>query len=109
MSIAIIIANYPEAPIFDHLDITLKTTKMNATLLEPKPPTIFRQPPSPEVDAAWHRIANVRPIALTREYVLKVGKDPAQVSKWPGSFGFGPDSYICRIDLFHQIHCLDSL
>jgi hypothetical protein len=87
----------------------MKTTKMNASVAEPDPMPIYRQPPSDEVDAAWSRLANIRPIAITREDVLRLGKDPKQASKWPQSFGFGSDSYIGRIDVFHQIHCLDTL
>jgi hypothetical protein len=83
--------------------------KLNGTLLEPNPPTIYRQPPSPEVDEAWARIADLRPIAITKEDVVKLGKDPEEAVKWPLSFGFGPESYIGRVDVFHQIHCLDAL
>ncbi|KAL3417154.1 hypothetical protein PVAG01_11154 [Phlyctema vagabunda] len=82
---------------------------MNATLLESYPSSIYRQKPSHDVDLAWKRLANICPIPLTREDVMKVGKDPKQAAKWPESFGFGPDAYIGRVDVFHQIHCLDTL
>ncbi|OOF90651.1 hypothetical protein ASPCADRAFT_211853 [Aspergillus carbonarius ITEM 5010] len=97
------------SPIFDQLDIALMTKRMNATLVEPDPLPIYRQPPSPEVDAAWNRLANINPIAITREDVIKLGHDPEQAAKWPESFGFGPQAYIGRLDIFHQIHCLDWL
>ncbi|KAJ9228938.1 hypothetical protein DTO169E5_9027 [Paecilomyces variotii] len=97
------------SPLLDRLDIPLTTWQMNATLLEPDPLPIYRQPPSPEVDRAWKRLANVNPIVVTREDVIKFGKDPDQAAKWPESFGFGDDAYIGRLDVFHQIHCLDWL
>ncbi|PYH46214.1 oxidase ustYa family protein [Aspergillus saccharolyticus JOP 1030-1] len=97
------------SPIFDQLEIPLIRKKMNATLLEPEPLPIYRQPPSPEVDEAWNRLANIKPIAISRDDVVKLGRDPEQAAKWPASFGFGSDAYIGRLDVFHQIHCLDWL
>ncbi|RAK99262.1 oxidase ustYa family protein [Aspergillus ibericus CBS 121593] len=97
------------APIFDQLDIPLMTKRMNATLVEPDPLPIYRQPPSPEVDAAWNRLANINPIVISRDDVIKLGRDPEDAAKWPESFGFGSQAYIGRLDIFHQIHCLDWL
>lgn len=97
------------APIFDQIEIPLITKKMNATLLEPDPLPIYRRPPSPEVDAAWNRLANIKPIVISRSDVIQLGRDPTVAAKWPESFGFGSDAYIGRIDVFHQIHCLDWL
>src|SRR6187549_3157959 len=94
---------------FSKLRIAMTTTRMDATLLTPEPAPFHRQPPSPEVDAEWERITNVRPIALTRDEVIKLGKNPEQASKWPESFGFGNDAYIGRLDIFHVIHCLDQI
>lgn len=99
----------PPAPLFDKLDVRLDIKQMKATLLTPDPAPIFRQPPSPEVDAAWDRLANVRPIPITRKDVILLGKDPDQASKFPESFGFGRDAYIGRLDVFHVIHCLDQV
>jgi Mycotoxin biosynthesis protein UstYa len=82
---------------------------MNATLVEPDPLPIFRRPPSPEVDAEWNRLANIKPIVISRTDVMQLGRDPSVAAKWPESFGFGPEAYIGRIDVFHQIHCLDWL
>ncbi|RAL17387.1 oxidase ustYa family protein [Aspergillus homomorphus CBS 101889] len=97
------------SPIFDRLQIPMIRRKMNGTLLEPDPLPIYRQPPSPEVDAAWNRLANINPITISRDDVVKLGRDPEQAAKWPESFGFGSEAYIGRIDVFHQIHCLDWL
>lgn len=82
---------------------------MEATLLRPEHSSIFRQPPSREVDDAWERITNVRPIPVTREDVLKLGKEPEQFAKFPESFGFGPEAYMGRLDIFHVIHCVDQV
>ncbi|EKG18674.1 hypothetical protein MPH_04067 [Macrophomina phaseolina MS6] len=93
---------------FDRLNIGLVTKRMNATLLPSPTDEIFRSEPGPEVDQAWRRISNERPIAISREEVIAIGKDPDQAVRYPESFGLG-EAYAARIDVFHQIHCLDAL
>jgi hypothetical protein len=61
------------APILDHIDIAVGPKKMDATLLKNEPLSIFRQDPSPDVDAAWERISNLRPIRILREEVIAAG------------------------------------
>ncbi|KAG9195014.1 hypothetical protein G6011_00134 [Alternaria panax] len=96
------------SPLFDRLDIDLVTKRMNATLLPSTTDEIFRCEPGPEVDQAWRRISNERPIAISREEVIAIGKDPDQAVKYPDDFALG-GAYAARIDVFHQIHCLDAL
>jgi hypothetical protein len=93
------------APILDFIEIPLRTLRLNGTFIEQDPPSIYRLPPSPEVDAAWERIETQTPIPITRQDVINQGRDPDDSAKWPESFGFGPDAYIGRIDVFHQV-CL---
>ncbi|KAK3321836.1 hypothetical protein B0H66DRAFT_552763 [Apodospora peruviana] len=98
------------SPILDLVDIPLITKRMNGSLLEPSASSdriIYRQPPSPEVDAAWDRIQTREPIPITREDVIKLGKDPSDAAKFPTSFG--DEAYVGKIDVFHQIHCLNTL
>ncbi|KAF7900225.1 uncharacterized protein EAF01_007527 [Botrytis porri] len=45
-----------KSPILDAIDIPLSTWRLNGTFLERENESIYRQPPSPEVDAAWARI-----------------------------------------------------
>ena len=85
------------------------TKRMNATLLELEPASVFRKEPSPEVDEAWIQIAEINPIAISGAAVTALGKDPKRAVKWPESFGFGSDAYAARLDVFHQIHCLDAI
>lgn len=82
---------------------------MNATLLETHPQDIYHMEPSPDVDAAWYKISDMKPIAIKRQAVVALGKDASKAAKWPESLSFGPDLYIGRLDVFHQIHCLDAL
>ncbi|TEY52546.1 hypothetical protein BOTCAL_0255g00110 [Botryotinia calthae] len=97
------------SPILDAIDIPLSTWRLNGTFLERENESIYRKPPSPEVDAAWARIETQNPIPLSRQDLLNQDKDPDMYAKFPESFGFGPDAFIGRIDVFHQIHCLNRL
>jgi hypothetical protein len=81
---------------------------MNATLVD-RQHSIWRQEPSDEVDQAWLVVEDPRPFALSRDEVIGLGQDPDKAVKWPENFGFGSNAYAARIDVFHQIHCLDSL
>ena len=102
-------ANVCEAPLFDQIHIPFVEIKRNGSFTDPPHPSIYRQPPSPEVDAAWARLGNINPIPMTSEEVKKRGVDPLYTAKFPHSFGFGNDAHIGRLDAFHQIHCLNAL
>jgi hypothetical protein len=97
------------APLLDSVEIQVISKKMNATLLLPDELSIYRQDPSREVDLAWQRLGDLRLIPLTREEVTSIGKDPDDAVKFPESFGLGAEAYAGRVDVFHQVHCLDAL
>ncbi|MCJ1394221.1 hypothetical protein MMC18_007099 [Xylographa bjoerkii] len=97
------------SPILDQLHIGLSTVRRNGSLLPDHPPSIYRQDPSDEVDKAWHRLANINPIPLSSADVEKLGYDPLIVARWPEVYGLGSDAYVGRLDVFHEIHCLDML
>lgn len=71
--------------------------------------SIYTKDPSPEVDAAWARIANLDPVAITAEQVRALGKDPTTAARYPASFGLGEDAYVAAPNAQHQLHCLDKL
>ncbi|KAK1759778.1 hypothetical protein QBC47DRAFT_338200 [Echria macrotheca] len=97
------------SPILDRITIALLTKRMNGTLLDPNP-SIYRLPPSPAVDSAWDRIQTRNPIAISRADILRLNKNPSDAARFPSSWGYGPDDgYIAKIDVFHQIHCLNTL
>ena len=83
--------------------------KRNGSFTGPPHPSIYRQPPSPEVDAAWARLGNINPIPMTSEDVRKRGIDPLDTAKFPQSYSFGNDAHVGRLDVYHQIHCLNAL
>ncbi|CZR55504.1 uncharacterized protein PAC_05392 [Phialocephala subalpina] len=97
------------SPILNQAHIPLITSKRNGSLLPHNPPSIFRQDPSDEVDMAWARIGNINPIPMSAAEVRGNGYDPSIVARWPEVYGLGPDAYVGRLDVFHEIHCLDML
>ncbi|KAE8385345.1 hypothetical protein BDV23DRAFT_176292 [Aspergillus alliaceus] len=97
------------SPVLNGEDISFSNRRMDATLFPDDNPNIFRQEPSPEVDRAWSIISDTRPIPISREDVLSIGKDPAMAVKLSPDFGLGDDVYAGRIDVLHQIHCLNAL
>lgn len=75
------------------------------------PRDIYRLPPSPAVDKAWDRISRVDLISIPEDQILKLGKDPSLTihspeTWWSTAWG---DGYLGQIDVFHQIHCLNTL
>jgi hypothetical protein len=95
--------------VLDLVDIPMKTVQFNGTLFDPDPNPIYRQPPSPEVDAAWEKISVLGAIGITEQDVKRVGKDPSISVTAPGSWELGEKNYLAYVDVFHQIHCLDTL
>lgn len=86
------------------------TTQINGTLFTPENPSIARQIPSPELDALWLDMEILDTHVITKEDVIKLGKDPSTVARFDNDYwGFGDDAYMARMDVFHQIHCLNML
>ncbi|KAK8044806.1 hypothetical protein PG993_004830 [Apiospora rasikravindrae] len=97
------------APVLDETDIGIEKKRMDATLLQRVPPVIYREEPSRKVDEAWQALWDTRPIPLTAEHVRRMGKDPSEAVRIPSDWGYGEDAYFGRLDVFHQMHCLDAL
>ncbi|KAG6122805.1 hypothetical protein E4U12_000859 [Claviceps purpurea] len=73
--------------------------------------SIARQFPNPAADAIWTQdIELIRPIPVTREQIIKMGKDPDTVAKLEDDvWGLGDDAYVATLDVFHNLHCLNAL
>ncbi|KAG1768902.1 hypothetical protein EV702DRAFT_979146, partial [Suillus placidus] len=71
-------------------------------------PSIYRGPPSPEIDTAWDRISrNVGPTRMTREEMLKAGAtDLHSKVRYPDKIGGG---FMVSLDSAHQMHCVNLL
>ena len=96
------------APLFDALDMKLENRVFNGSLFSRNTSGLFRQPPSPEVDAAWGRISGTPPFLVSRTAIEKVGKDPSLAVKVPESWGEG-EKYLVQLEAHHHMHCLNEL
>ncbi|KAG5926712.1 hypothetical protein E4U42_003013 [Claviceps africana] len=96
------------SPVYDQVQVPLLDVTINGSLMD-RGDSIYRQPPSAAVDAAWESIAEQLPHAISREDVIRLGKDPDRTAKWPPEWGFGPDAYIAELDIVHTVHCLNAI
>lgn len=72
--------------------------------------SVARKRPSPEVDAVWDEWGLTRIFPITRQDIIKMGKDPSVVAKLEDKdWGLGDDAYAATLDVFHQLHCVDTL
>ncbi|KAI1559509.1 tat pathway signal sequence, partial [Pyrenophora tritici-repentis] len=72
--------------------------------------SIARQQPNPDSDAIWDEWELTRVYPATREDIIKMGTDPSTVAKLKDDvWGLGDDAYATIFDVYHQIHCLNSL
>ncbi|KAL4918795.1 hypothetical protein BDW62DRAFT_217421 [Aspergillus aurantiobrunneus] len=98
------------SPILDDIDIPKYTTTINGTLFALPEISIAREEPGPENDAAWAQYEKVLTHVVTREDVIKLGKDPDTVCRFDDEYwGLGNDAYMVQLDVMHQIHCLNML
>ncbi|KAG1810682.1 uncharacterized protein BJ212DRAFT_1378144 [Suillus subaureus] len=93
--------------IYSPANITVEPAivKFNGTL---DFPSIYRGPPSPEIDAALSRIGrDVTPTWMTREEMLKAGTtDLRSKVRYPDKIGGG---YMVSLESAHQMHCVNLL
>lgn len=69
-----------------------------------------REPGDPVAEAIWESLEIVPAIAITRDDVLGLGKDPELVARFDDTlFGLGDDAYVATLDIQHKIHCLNEL
>ncbi|KAH0499831.1 hypothetical protein TgHK011_006997 [Trichoderma gracile] len=72
--------------------------------------SIYREPPSPDVDDAWERLHKGDRLFLVGEdEVRRIGKDPDVLIKAPLEWGYGDGQYLAANQGQHDIHCLNKL
>ncbi|TQV97309.1 hypothetical protein V2A60_000067 [Cordyceps javanica] len=96
------------SPVHNEAQIRILDKKVNGSLLN-MDHSLFRSPPSPEVDAAWERVGSLMPHVISTDDVVRLGKDPSQTARWPEAWGFGPDAHVAELDVLHTIHCLNAV
>ncbi|KAM3532413.1 hypothetical protein MY4038_004081 [Beauveria bassiana] len=99
------------SPVFDLIDLEPSIRRINGTVSFPENPSIARQFPNIQADAQWEDdIDLIRPISITREQIIKMGKDPETVAKLEDKdWGLGDNAYVAALDIFHNLHCLNTL
>lgn len=97
------------APVLEKVEIPTKLTRMNGTLLTSDDPPWSRQLFTNETETHWHTFDLPWTLALSADEVRQLGKDPATVANFTEDWGFGENSYMAQIDVFHQLHCLNQL
>jgi hypothetical protein len=88
------------------LNVKRSLKQFNFTFWPEDPPSIWQMAPSPEVDKAWHDIAESESFPITGDEVRRLGYDPNTV--WPyEEEDAGDDAYMAIISWVHQVHCLN--
>lgn len=61
-------------------------------------------------DELWEETELTRVFPVTRSDILKMSKDPSTAVKLEDDlWGLGDDAYATILDVYHQLHCLNSL
>ncbi|KAK6539073.1 hypothetical protein TWF694_010614 [Orbilia ellipsospora] len=97
------------SPLLDVVDVPSKIEQINGSLFPGPNPSIYRLPPSPQVDEAWESVSHVAMFGIKASDVVKLGKDPLKAVRIPESLGFPPNTHLAQLDSIHQIHCLNAL
>jgi len=99
------------SPVLDRYKIETKTVKINGTFFPPKEGgSVARHQPNPEDEEIWDEWELTRVYPVTREQLTRMGKDYSTVAKLEDKdWGLGDDAYATVFDVYHQIHCLNSI
>lgn len=92
------------------IDLEPSIKRINGTVNATGTLSIARQFPNPAADSIWEEdIELIRPIPVTREQILKMGKNPDTVAKLENDvWGLGDNAYVAALDIFHNLHCLNT-
>ena len=98
-------------PVLDLIDLEPGIRQLNGTFYPRRDGnSIARQAPNAEADEIWDEWELTRVFPITRADILKLGKDPSTVAKLEDDvWGLGDDAFAAIFDVYHQIHCLNSL
>ena len=72
--------------------------------------SIAREIPNAAADEIWEEWELTHFLPIAEADILKLGKESSTVPKLDDKqWGLGHDAYIGGFDVYHQIHCLNSL
>jgi hypothetical protein len=104
-------ATAPYSPVHSLFDLSPTLKKINGAFYPRKAGnSIAREQPNPVADAQWDEWELTRVYPVSADVIRKMGKDPETVAKLEDSvWGLGDDKYATIFDVYHQVHCLNSL
>lgn len=94
---------------FEEFEFKPVETKINGKIHDKD--SIWRKSPSKEVDRAWNHISmeGFEAIAVTGNDVEKSGKNKSLTVQIPLDSNAPEPLFLAQIEVFHLIHCLDTL
>lgn len=97
-------------PLHDLVDLGMHAKMINGTLFPTSDPSTARQMPNTETDKIWEEWEITRVFPISRAALVRLGKDPLTAVKLEDDlWGLGDDAYASILDVYHQLHCLNSL
>jgi hypothetical protein len=104
-------ATAPYSPVHSLFDLSPTLKKINGAFYPRRTGnSIAREQPNPIADAQWDEWELTRVYPVSADVIRKMGKNPETVAKLEDSvWGLGDDKYATIFDVYHQVHCLNSL
>ncbi|KAF1939249.1 hypothetical protein EJ02DRAFT_457105 [Clathrospora elynae] len=101
----------PFSPILEKFDLDPTPKKINGSFYPPRDGGgIARRQPNLKDDAIWEEWELTRVYPVTRDDLTKMGTDYSTVAKLEDDvWGLGDDAYAAIFDVYHHVHCLNSL
>ncbi|KAJ4313594.1 hypothetical protein N0V94_006864 [Neodidymelliopsis sp. IMI 364377] len=99
------------SPAMSRFDLAPTSRRINGSFYNPKGPvSVARQQPNPAADAIWDEWELTRVYPVSRSELVQMNVNPSTVSKLEDStWGLGDDAYAAIFDVYHHVHCLNSL
>ncbi|KAH8892215.1 hypothetical protein GQ53DRAFT_793963 [Thozetella sp. PMI_491] len=108
----LVVATNMWSPFLDRREMHFKETWLKSSFVNHHntPPSILRQEPSKDVDAAWEYMhQNGRIFLVTEEEVRRLGKDPEMTVTAPKEWQNGEEKYFAMTQSQHDLHCLNMV
>ena len=99
-----------KGPVVEDVELPLYDTRFNGSLFPGENPSVWRMKPGQQLDAAFESMERIKVFPITKEQVIKLGKDPSTVVMFDDSYWhLGDNAYMGSLDAQHQVHCLNVL
>ena len=97
-------------PIHDLINLDMKPRFIDGTVFPGDHPSVARKMPNQIADSTWQEWEEARIIPITKADIFRLVKNPNTAFKLEDSvWGLGDDAYAANLDVYHQLHCLNTL